>query len=79
MRIRDFHDHQLVLPGYVETKSSGVKARFFVCPTSEDYVKSAINTIRFVTCGFVNVTCGFGHTNCMKKLSRYHVSRYKIF
>ena len=38
---------------------SGVKARFFVYPTPEDYVRSAINTIGFVTCGFVNITCGF--------------------
>ena len=59
-------DHQLVLPGYVETKLSGVNARFFVCPTPADYVRSAINTI-----GFANITCGYWHTNCTKKFSRY--------
>ena len=47
-------DHQLVLPGYVETKLSKVKTRFFVCPTAEDYVRSAIGTI-----GFADVTNGY--------------------
>ena len=47
-------DHQVVLPGYVETKLSKVKARFFVCPTAEDYVRSAIGTI-----GFADVTNGY--------------------
>ena len=50
-------DHQVVLPGYVESKLSGVKARFFVCPTAENFVQSAIGTI-----GFADVTCGYwGH------------------
>ena len=31
--------HQFVLPGYVKTKSSGLKARLFVCPTPVDYVR----------------------------------------
>ena len=47
-------DHQVVLPGYVESKLSGAKARFFVCPTAEDFVRSAIGTI-----GFADVTCGY--------------------
>ena len=50
-------DHQVVLPGYVESKLSGVKAKFFLCPTAENFVQSAIGTI-----GFADVTCGYwGH------------------
>ena len=80
MRNEGIINHQLILPGYVEIKS-GVKARFFVYPTPEDYVRSAINTIGFVTCGYVNITWGFfGHRNCMKNFSRCsYVSCYKIF
>ena len=39
-------DHQVLVPGYVETKLSKVKAMFFICPTPENYVKSAIRTIK---------------------------------
>ena len=38
-------DHQVIVPGFVETKLSNMKARFFLCPTAEDYVRSAIGTI----------------------------------
>ena len=41
-------DHQVLVPGFVETKLSSMKARFFVCPTAEDYVRSAIRTIGLV-------------------------------
>ena len=47
-------DHQLVLPGYVESKMSKRKASFFFCPTAEDFVRSAIGTI-----GFADITCGY--------------------
>ena len=47
-------DHQLLVPGLVETKLSNMKATFFVCPTAEDYVKSAIRTI-----GFADFTSGY--------------------
>ena len=47
-------DHQVLVPGLVETKLSKMKAAFFVCPTAEDYVKSAIRTI-----GFADVTSGY--------------------
>ena len=56
-------DHQLVLPGYVETKLSKVKARFFVCPTAEDYVRSAIGTI-----GFADVTNGYWSHELQEKM-----------
>ena len=47
-------DHQVLVPGLVETKLSKMKAAFFVSPTAEDYVKSAIRTI-----GFADVTSGY--------------------
>ena len=56
-------DHQLVLPGYVETKLSKAKARFFICPTAEDYVRSAIGTI-----GFANVTNGYWSHELQEKM-----------
>ena len=55
--------HQLVMPGFVETKLSRVKARFFICPTAEDYVRSAICTI-----GFADVTTGYWSHELQKKL-----------
>ena len=56
-------DHQLVLPGYVETKLSKAKATFFICPTAEDYVRSAIGTI-----GFANVTNGYWSHELQEKM-----------
>ena len=47
-------DHQVLVPGLVETKLSKMKATFFVCPTAEGYVKSAIRTI-----GCADVTSGY--------------------
>ena len=47
-------DHQVLVPSYVETKLSKVKAMFFICPTPENYVRSAIRTI-----GFAHFTSGY--------------------